>query len=249
MYNNYEYPNYLYHHGIKGMKWGVRRFQKKDGTLTSEGKKRYVQEVSDNSQEQADSKRKLTRKQKVIIAGVTATVTVLTAYGAYKLSNSRQFDRTIKAGKDFYRQGHANESIEGLNELVYASFKKSDAKKYAGILDGSVGYKLRNSKNVKVAGTRSAEKIYKDLVKNNEYFASHYGHMSYKDFNGSLGFANDMLIEQNKLFNKTLKDTYMSPFFDALRSKGYDAIVDTQDAFAKVPVILINSSKDYRIVK
>ena len=31
----------LYHHGIKGQKWGVRRFQKKDGSLTPAGKKRY----------------------------------------------------------------------------------------------------------------------------------------------------------------------------------------------------------------
>lgn len=31
----------LYHHGIKGQKWGVRRFQNKDGSLTSEGRKRY----------------------------------------------------------------------------------------------------------------------------------------------------------------------------------------------------------------
>lgn len=30
----------LYHHGIKGMKWGVRRYQNKDGTLTAAGKKR-----------------------------------------------------------------------------------------------------------------------------------------------------------------------------------------------------------------
>ena len=31
----------LIHHGILGMKWGVRRYQNKDGSLTSAGKKRY----------------------------------------------------------------------------------------------------------------------------------------------------------------------------------------------------------------
>jgi hypothetical protein len=31
----------LYHHGIKGQKWGIRRFQNPDGTLTELGKKRY----------------------------------------------------------------------------------------------------------------------------------------------------------------------------------------------------------------
>lgn len=32
---------YLAHHGIMGQRWGVRRFQNKDGTLTSAGRKRY----------------------------------------------------------------------------------------------------------------------------------------------------------------------------------------------------------------
>ena len=34
----------LYHHGIKGMKWGVRRFQNKDGSYTNAGKKRRSKE-------------------------------------------------------------------------------------------------------------------------------------------------------------------------------------------------------------
>lgn len=32
----------LYHHGIKGQKWGIRRYQNPDGSLTEEGKRRYL---------------------------------------------------------------------------------------------------------------------------------------------------------------------------------------------------------------
>ena len=35
------YSDELYHYGIKGQKWGVRRYQNEDGSLTSAGKERY----------------------------------------------------------------------------------------------------------------------------------------------------------------------------------------------------------------
>lgn len=40
----------LYHWGIKGMKWGVRRFQNPDGSLTPAGKKRYSAEVGEGEE-------------------------------------------------------------------------------------------------------------------------------------------------------------------------------------------------------
>ena len=41
IYLRHAYPNELYHHGILGQKWGIRRYQNKDGSLTAAGKKRY----------------------------------------------------------------------------------------------------------------------------------------------------------------------------------------------------------------
>lgn len=56
------YKGELYHHGIKGQRWGIRRFQKKDGTLTNAGKNRYS---DDNKKGPSEAEqRKLAKAQK-----------------------------------------------------------------------------------------------------------------------------------------------------------------------------------------
>ena len=39
-FSNLVYSSYLSHHGVKGQKWGVRRYQNPDGTLTAKGRAR-----------------------------------------------------------------------------------------------------------------------------------------------------------------------------------------------------------------
>lgn len=102
MANEYIFTDELYHHGIKGQRWGVRRYRNKDGTLTSDGKKRY------NENQKSNKKRKLSTKQKVTIgvAAGTATLAVVggIAYSKYIKSKAGEmakakgkaiFDRTL----------------------------------------------------------------------------------------------------------------------------------------------------------
>lgn len=76
---------YLAHHGIKGQKWGVRRFEDASGHLTPEGKRRYLgnNTSSVGSYKPKDTYRK--RKMKRIAAKVGAAALIgATGYGLYK---------------------------------------------------------------------------------------------------------------------------------------------------------------------
>lgn len=62
--------DYLEHHGILGQRWGVRRYQNSDGSLTSEGKKRYgYKTMSDSELRDAVNRKRLENRYKELKTG------------------------------------------------------------------------------------------------------------------------------------------------------------------------------------
>ena len=97
-----EDENCLEHHGILGMKWGIRRYQNEDGTLTAEGQARYggkthVDELSDEEKADLQEAGRKDRNKKIAIGvGVAAAaVTVGAVWLAKRKSAANMLQKPI----------------------------------------------------------------------------------------------------------------------------------------------------------
>lgn len=107
----------LYHHGIKGQKWGVRRYQYADGTYTPAGRKHYGVSQNANRMERMASTMEMRVKDCVNTARTQVT--------------GRQYvDGYLKKGTTFSR---IQTSKEFENFAFYATYKKADSDKYMGL--------------------------------------------------------------------------------------------------------------------
>ena len=98
---------FLEHHGVKGMKWGVRRYQNEDGSLTSAGKKKYA--LKGYSEDAYNS-------NKTKIGKIYDRLTDAHKYsGDIQYGRSSQSERNARAEK--YERDHKNgEKLQNLNK-------------------------------------------------------------------------------------------------------------------------------------
>ena len=79
----------LYHHGTKGQKWGVRRYQNPDGSLTDEGRRRYG--VGSDRSHSSGPGKYITKKGKMSKEGIVR-------YGKNETGISNNTGERIKQG-------------------------------------------------------------------------------------------------------------------------------------------------------
>ena len=125
--------NTLTHYGIKGQKWGFRRYQNRDGTLTAAGKKRYAQEMEKLKQEERvlknkqrtqaqldklEAKRRSIEDQKKALNGKSAESQPKTKKSAKEMSDEElnavvNRMRNEKAYNDLYRELNPQQVSKG----------------------------------------------------------------------------------------------------------------------------------------
>ncbi len=157
----------LKHHGIKGQKWGVRRFQNKDGTLTSAGQKRYSDssEVSE-IENRLDYPKNISNTTKKVI-------------NDYNTLNDSDFRKKYKVSKQVYKRRVKKYGDPYMNSPLAKLGKWLSRKDKT----------LRMKKTVEKAYTKQIKEIEQEQLRDAQKFAQQYYGESYEAVNRGFGMV------------------------------------------------------------
>ena len=260
----------LRHYGIKGQRWGVRRFQEEDGSLTPAGKKRYADDLDGTNKqiqnEKQDMKNNTIFTKRNIAIGATAVVAALAVIGymRYKKNSNAvrskpmnivggkkidvdklsDVDKIIKKGTKFQRI--SSKSLEDYTEAgktIYASFEKKDNRIYAEDM-------MKNIQSWRSSGVirDNDTNVYKHTIKMNKDIKVASPKKVAEAYKKATGNTE---IEQHKYIKfmtglSDRNDETNNKSLNELRKMGYNAIIDENDAghYTKSPLILLNPGSD-----